>query len=146
MRWELRQATARDADRLYEIHRAAMHDHVEAVWGWDETDQRSRFRTGFDPACVSVIMVAAKPVGLLRVDHRNDEVFLASVEFAPEVQRGGLGSAIICWVLREAAQRSVPYVSKSSGRIRRGGSMRGFASTSLERPPHTLRWCMNRGR
>jgi hypothetical protein len=24
--------------------------------------------------------------------------------------------------------------------------MRGLASTSLERPPHTLRWCMNRGK
>lgn len=108
MRWELQQATASDEQPLYEIHRAAMRDHVEAVWGWDEADQRARFLAGFDPARVSVIMVAEKPIGLLRVDRRDDEVFLASIELAPEAQRRGLGGEIVGWVLREAAQRGVP--------------------------------------
>lgn len=108
MRWELRQATAQDERRLYEIHRAAMRDHVEAVWSWDETDQRERFRAGFDPAGVSVIVSSGEPVGLLRVDQRTDEVFLASVELAPEVRRRGLGGEIVRSVLREAAQRGVP--------------------------------------
>ena len=108
MRWQLRQAAAQDEDLLYEIHRAAMREHVEAVWGWDEADQRARFRAGFDPAGVSVIMTADKPVGLLRVDRRRDEVFLASVELVPDAQRRGLGSEIIGSITREAAQRRVP--------------------------------------
>src|SRR6476660_8459680 len=107
-RWELQQATAQDEAPLYEIHRAAMRYHVEAVWGWDEADQRARFRAGFDPAHVSVIIVEGKPVGLLRVDHRSHEVFLASVELAPEAQGRGLGGQIVAWVLRQAAERSVP--------------------------------------
>ena len=108
MRWELRQATAQDEERLYEIHRAAMREHVQAVWGWDEADQRERFRAGFDPAGVSVIMLSDEPIGLLKVDRRTDELFLASVELAPEVQRRGLGSDVVRSVLREAAQRGVP--------------------------------------
>jgi hypothetical protein len=31
MRWQLRQATAQDEEPLYEIHRAAMCEHVAAV-------------------------------------------------------------------------------------------------------------------
>jgi ribosomal protein S18 acetylase RimI-like enzyme len=108
MRWDLRQATTQDEERLYEIHRAAMREHVEAVWGWDEADQRERFRAGFDPARVAVIVVSGEPIGLLRVDQRVDEVFLASVELAPEVQRRGLGGDIVRSVLKEAAQRGVP--------------------------------------
>ena len=108
MRWQLRQATARDEGPLYEIHRAAMREHVAAVWGWDEADQRARFSTGFDPARISVVVVAGKPVGLLRLDRRKDELFLASGELAPEAQRRGLGAEIVRSVLEEAAQRGVP--------------------------------------
>ena len=106
--WELRPATAQDEERLYEIHRAAMREHVEAVWGWDEADQRQRFHEGFDPAGVSVIMSSGESIGLLKVDQRSDEVFLASIELAPEVQRRGLGGDIVRSVLRQAAQRGVP--------------------------------------
>ena len=108
MWWELRQATAQDEGRLYEIHGAAMRDHVEAVWGWDEADQRERFRAAFDPARISVIVSSGEPIGLLRVEQRAEEVFLASVELAPEVQRRGLGGDIVRSVLSEAAQRGVP--------------------------------------
>jgi len=107
MRWELRQATAQDEGPLSEIHRAAMREHVEAVWGWDETDQRERFRVGFNPAAVSVIVSSGEPVGLLKVDRRTDEVFLASIELAPRVQRRGMGGDIVRSMLREAAQRGV---------------------------------------
>jgi ribosomal protein S18 acetylase RimI-like enzyme len=106
--WELRQATAEDEDLLYEIHRAAMHDHVGAVWGWDEADQRARFRAAFDPARISVITVAGQSVGLLRVDDRGDEVFLASVELVPEIQRRGVGGEIVRSVLTDAAERNIP--------------------------------------
>jgi len=86
MRWHLRQASAQDEEPLYEIHRAAMRDHVEAVWQWDEADQRARFREAFDPARISAVIVAGKSVGLLRLDDRGDELFLASIELAPEAQ------------------------------------------------------------
>jgi ribosomal protein S18 acetylase RimI-like enzyme len=85
-----------------------MRDHVEAVWGWEEADQRERFRAAFDPARVSVIVLSGEPIGLLRVVQRPWEVFLASIELAPEVQRRGLGSDIVRSVLSEAAQRGVP--------------------------------------
>ncbi|MBM4247586.1 MAG: GNAT family N-acetyltransferase [Deltaproteobacteria bacterium] len=85
-----------------------MREHVEAVWGWDEADQRERFRAGFDPSGVSVIMSADQPIGLLKLDRRADEVFLASVELAPEVQGRGLGTDIVRSVLCEAAERGVP--------------------------------------
>jgi ribosomal protein S18 acetylase RimI-like enzyme len=75
--------------------------------GWDEADQRDRFRAAFDPARVSVIVFSGEAMGLLRVDQRTDDVFLASVELAPEVQGRGLGGDIVRSVLREAAQRGV---------------------------------------
>jgi len=108
MRWSLRQATAQDEELLYEAHRAAMRDHVEAVWGWEEVDQRSRFHASFDPDRISVVISSGRVLGLLRVDDRGQELFLASIELAPEARRSGLGSEIIHSVLDEAAQRRVP--------------------------------------
>jgi ribosomal protein S18 acetylase RimI-like enzyme len=108
MRWSLRQATALDKEPLYEVHRAAMRDHVAAVWGWDEADQRARFQASFDPARTSVIIVSGEIRGLLRVEDRGGELFLASIELAPEAQGAGMGREIVGSILSEAAQRRLP--------------------------------------
>jgi ribosomal protein S18 acetylase RimI-like enzyme len=108
MRWQLRPATALDEEALYEIHRAAMREHVAAIWGWEEADQRARFRASFDAVHTSVIIVSGAVRGLLRLEDRGHELFLASIELAPEAQRAGIGSDIIRSILRDGAQRRVP--------------------------------------
>ena len=108
LRWHRRPAPPEDEDRLFEIHRAAMRDYVAAVWGWEEVDQRARFHAGFEPARVSVVVAGGSSVGLLRVEDRGDELFLATIELAPEAQGGGLGTAIIQSILSEARQRKLP--------------------------------------
>jgi len=107
MRWALRSATAADEEILYEIHRGAMRAHVEPVWGWDEADQRARFHAAFDPAHLAVITVDGRSLGLLRVEDRPDEVVLAIIELAPEVQGHGLGGEIVRHVVDQAAARGV---------------------------------------
>ena len=106
--WQLRPATPGDEERLFEIHRAAMRDYVAAVWGWEEADQCARFHAGFEPARVSVVVSGGRSVGLLRVEDRGEELFLAAIELAPEAQSCGLGTEIIRSVLSEATQRRIP--------------------------------------
>jgi ribosomal protein S18 acetylase RimI-like enzyme len=74
--------------------------------GMKRTNGRASARGSIPP--VSVVVVAGNAVGLLRLDRRKDELFLASVELAPEAQRRGLGAEIVRSVLEEAAQRGVP--------------------------------------
>jgi ribosomal protein S18 acetylase RimI-like enzyme len=45
---------------------------------------------------------------LQHTHRRGHELFLGSIELAPEAQRTGIGSSIIRSVLREASQRRVP--------------------------------------
>src|SRR5690349_5059434 len=108
MTWALRRATGEDEALLYRIHRDAMREHVEIVWGWDEADQRSRFHAAFDPARVSVIVVDGGDAGSLRVDDHGHELFLASIELVPSLQRRGLGGEIVRSILENARRRRVP--------------------------------------
>lgn len=47
--YTLRPATAEDYDFLFALHRAAMREYIEPIWGWHEEWQEEYFRKKFDP-------------------------------------------------------------------------------------------------
>jgi ribosomal protein S18 acetylase RimI-like enzyme len=106
--FELRPARDGDREWLYALHCAAMRDVVERTWGWDEAWQRAHFDSRFAPAGISVITEAARDVGALSLQARPSELYVAALEIAPEMQGRGLGTAVMRWVLAEAASRGVP--------------------------------------
>lgn len=146
MRYTLRPATDADYDALYRLHEATMRATVEQVWGWDYAGQARFFRERWNPADRQVIVVDGRDAGVLSVERRPHEVWLANIEIAPEFQGRGLGTAIIGDLLREAHGRGV-HVALQVNRAnpaRRLYERLGFIETGrtethylMEAPPRT---------
>lgn len=102
-----RPATNLDKEFCWDLHCLTMRTYVDATWGWNEAEQRSRFETAFDPECTTIIEQDRRPVGMLVVEDTTTPVRLWSIEIAPEFQRQGLGSAIIADIIGRAAGQPV---------------------------------------
>ncbi|MCU1698915.1 MAG: hypothetical protein JWR34_4978 [Mycobacterium sp.] len=91
----LRPATADDAEFFFALHRRSLGPCVDQIWGWDD-DEQSAYLTGHLVVDrVRVIVVDGVDAGRLDVEGRDDEVFLALIELAPEYQGRGIGSHLI---------------------------------------------------
>ena len=50
--WSLRPATDADRDFRFELERVVFREAVDALWGWDDEEQRSASTSGSPPkAC-----------------------------------------------------------------------------------------------
>jgi ribosomal protein S18 acetylase RimI-like enzyme len=93
--WDLRPATDADRDFLFDLHRLAMRDYVEALWGWDEGVQRRLFEERFASRPFQVIQASGEDIGVLQLQDRPEEVVLDLIELLPAWQGKGIGTAVI---------------------------------------------------
>lgn len=106
----LRQTTAADFEYCFGLHRGALGEYVEAIWGWDELDQRTRFQDAFDPAGTQVITVNGHDAGALNVAEADGAVVLGRIELDPAYQGRGIGGHIVGALVSEAASRGEDVV------------------------------------
>ena len=80
------------------------------LWGWDEADQRQRFVHAFNPARMHIVHQGdeEEQVGAIAVEHRERELYLASIEVLPSHQGKGIGTALLQSVIAQAEQENVP--------------------------------------
>lgn len=129
--WVIERWHPEEAEQLFDIHRRAMGPLVEQVWGWDDADQRLRFRDFLGPRMRKVI-VDNEVVGMLDVDRSDDGLFIGTIELAPEIQGRGLGTAIMRSLLQEADEARTPVrlqVLKVNTSARRWYEALGFGIT-----------------
>jgi ribosomal protein S18 acetylase RimI-like enzyme len=107
-RFHLQQATEGDRQFLFELHCATMRDYIARTWGWDEGWQRNHFDTHFHPASRQLIVVDGEPVGMLQIERKPDELFIANIQVAPRRQGQGIGSAVICQIMDDAKRSGLP--------------------------------------
>jgi len=98
----LRPATSADAEFCYQLHKAAMGEYITAVWGWDEQVQRAFHQRAFNPHRWQIITAGRADIGMLDVDYRPEEIYLARIEIHPGHQGHGIGTQIISALLEEA--------------------------------------------
>ena len=98
----LRDADSGDMSFLWELHVASMREYVDATYGWNDTDQKSRFDTGFRPAGIQIIDVDGKLVGMWETNQQADPWFLARIAIIPAYQNKGIGSSLITELLAHA--------------------------------------------
>ena len=106
----LRPAVAADSEFCYQLHKAAMGDYVTAIWGWDEQLQRDFHDGVFNPGRWQIITADGEDVGMLDVEHRPSEIYLARIEILPSYQDRGIGTRLISALVEEAAQNGQDLV------------------------------------
>jgi ribosomal protein S18 acetylase RimI-like enzyme len=106
----LRQATTADAEFCYQLHKAAMGEYITTIWGWDEQVQRGFHQRAFNPHRWQIITAGQAGIGMLDVDYRPGEIYLARIEIQPGHQGRGIGTRIISALLEEAERQGQDLV------------------------------------
>lgn len=106
----LRPATPADSEFCYQLHKAAMGGYVAAIWGWDEQAQREYHVRAFNPGQWQVITAGGADIGMLDVERRPGEIYLARIEIHPGHQGHGIGTRLVSALLDEARQNGQDLV------------------------------------
>lgn len=94
----LRAASRGDEPFLFALHRAAMRDYVDAVWGWDEQWQRNHFAANYAPRRHAVIVRVApeaQDIGRISLTRHWRRFFLRDIELIAAERNRGIGTAIL---------------------------------------------------
>lgn len=106
----LRPVTPADSEFCFQLHKAAMGGYITAIWGWDEQVQRDFHTRAFDPDRWQIITASGADIGMLDVEYRPGEIYLARIEIHPEHQGRGVGTRLISALIDEATQRGQDLV------------------------------------
>jgi GNAT superfamily N-acetyltransferase len=135
-----------DVDALFDIHRRSAGPYVDELWGWDDVDQRRRFRDSLSSRRQKIV-IDGRVVGLLDVSRTDEVVMIAGIELVPEMQGRGLGTSILEAVIADARERGTPVtlqVFEIYARTHRLYESLGFVATA--KPTCITRWNTDTGR
>jgi ribosomal protein S18 acetylase RimI-like enzyme len=98
----LRPSTPADRESCFQLHKAAMGEIIAAIWGWDEQVQREYHDRAFSQGSWTIITADGADVGMLIVQRRPAEIYLARIEIHPSYQGQGIGARLISALIDEA--------------------------------------------
>jgi ribosomal protein S18 acetylase RimI-like enzyme len=87
-----------------------MGGYITAIWGWDEQAQRDFHTRAFDPDRWQIVTADGADIGMLDVEYRPGEIYLARIEVCPEHQGHGAGTRLISTLIDQARQRGQDLV------------------------------------
>lgn len=139
--YSLRQATSDDFTFLYQLHRESLREYVEATWGWQEEWQQDHFAQNFNPHNRQIIRIDEQDAGVIAVEQRDGERYIALIEILPAFQGRGVGTAIILSQINAAHSKGFPlslHVLKTNNLARRLYERLGFVIIQDEDVRHKM--------
>ncbi len=105
MTFRLRKAEEADLDFIWRLRVATMKEAISQSYGWDEETQRGYAAESLRG---EIVLIDERPVGVLTLADWTDEMHLVWMAILPEMQRQGLGSALIEHCQRQALEAGKP--------------------------------------
>jgi 2-amino-4-hydroxy-6-hydroxymethyldihydropteridine diphosphokinase len=93
-----RAATLDDLEWLELFYELMMRPYVELTHEWDST----KFREYFDPKTIEVIQADGIDIGMLKVEERDEYIYLGDLQIDRAYQNRGIGTKLIQTVIRSA--------------------------------------------
>ncbi|MFN2122158.1 MAG: GNAT family N-acetyltransferase [Candidatus Promineifilaceae bacterium] len=103
-----RNAIGSDKDFLWRLKVAAMRNHIELAYGWNDETQYKFFENRFQPKGIQIIRYGDQDVGMYELQEHDKYWFLARIEILPEFQNRGIGSTIIQRMIDDATIADKP--------------------------------------
>jgi GNAT superfamily N-acetyltransferase len=99
-----RAATLDDLEWLDVFYESMMRPYVELTHEWDS----SKFREYFDTETIEVIQADGIDIGMLKVEERDDCIYLGDLQIDRAYQNKGIGTKLIETVIRSASIANKP--------------------------------------
>ena len=99
-----RSATLEDLEWLDLFYESMMRPYVELTHEWDST----KFREYFDPNIIEVIQVDGIDIGMLKVEERDNYIYLGDIQIDRAYQNKGIGTKLIKRVIESASIANKP--------------------------------------
>ncbi|MFE6780486.1 GNAT family N-acetyltransferase [Streptomyces sp. NPDC057702] len=93
--WVTRPAAAADVEAVAALRAVVLRADLERLGRYDAHRVRQRLRDGFEPAHTQVIEVGGVFAGCVALRPAPDARWLEHFYLAPELQGGGVGSAVL---------------------------------------------------
>jgi ribosomal protein S18 acetylase RimI-like enzyme len=138
----IRPAVEQDRAFLYALHCQTMRRMIEQTWGWDEAWQQEDFNRRFTAYTASIIENDGRAIAGLLLESKPASIYIHEVQVSPEHQCLGIGSAVVRWVIEQAASRGVAVtlsVLEVNLRARQLYERLGFHVTAFEAPFFRMR-------
>ncbi|MBM7437044.1 GNAT family N-acetyltransferase [Streptomyces sp. HB132] len=105
--WSLRPATFEDVEPIAEIRARAMRPDLERLGRYDEHRVRQRLRDAYVPGHTSVVEADGAVTGCVALRPSAEGCWLEHFYLAPEVQGGGIGTAVLTRLLARTDAQGV---------------------------------------
>ena len=91
MKISQRAASLEDIEWLESFYESIMKPYVELTHEWD----RTKFREHFDPKIIKVIQADDIDIGMIKVEEREDYIYLGDIQIDIEYRGKGIGTKLI---------------------------------------------------
>ncbi len=131
-----------DAKRLANLRVKAMQPSLEAVGRFNQERARRRFLDGFVPDDTTLVFSGKQLLGFFELRDRGGHLYLDHFYIAPETQGRGIGSMILQWILRDAAERDLPVrlMALNGSAANKFYRLHGFEVTAQEEFDTHYQW------
>jgi ribosomal protein S18 acetylase RimI-like enzyme len=93
---------------MMQIGHDGIRPYVEQQIQWDQSDQERRFREDFELDLISIITTDDGNIGYLKVERREDHIWLCGLYLDRDYRSRGIGSDIVSNLLAQCRSLQLP--------------------------------------
>lgn len=104
--YDLRCATHKDYNFVYELNKITMLKYIEKIWRWEENIQQKFFGDKFSHEKYKIIVYDDVDIGVVSVSTNDNAIFIEIIEILPGYQSKGIGTEIISKIIADSKNKN----------------------------------------